>query len=191
MSRQNLLKDQKPDFETERNCSSSNSWRGFPLNKSSFAAASDSSINRIHTPTGLVTPPERIKSKLSFGSIGHISRRDRKQNNCRSFEPLKPHLPPKCRSNDSINQVITPNGIITPPPRKYFNRSTLSLQNCSNKDKKIPGKVKCVFNKHKDNSINQTLDASFKELQEKLLYADTESNEELITDRQPRVSLFN
>ena len=191
LSRQNLPKDQRPDFETERNCSSSNSWRGFPLNKSSFAAASDSSINRIHTPTGLVTPPERIKSKLSFGSIGHISRRDRKQNVSTSFEPLKPHLPPKCRSNDSINQVITPNGIITPPPRKYFNRSTLSLQNSIKKDKKIPAQIKCVYNKQVDHSITQTLGKSFKEQHDKLQYAETDSNEEPILDRKPKVSLFN
>ena len=102
LSRQNLCTDQKQNFEVERNCSSSNSWRGFPLDKSSFAAASDSSINRIQTPTGLLSPPERIKSKLSFGSSGLIGRSNHKENKSNASQTLNPKGFSTCRSNDCV-----------------------------------------------------------------------------------------
>jgi hypothetical protein len=96
------------------------------LEYSNLATASSNSVNKILTLNGFVTPPERIKSKMHFGSSGHINGKTLSSS---SFEPSKPQLPSKCRSNDSINRVFTTNGIITPPPRRFFNQSALSLQN--------------------------------------------------------------
>ena len=188
LSRQNLSTDLKQNFEIERNCSSSNSWRGFPLDKSSFAAASDSSINRIQTPTGLLSPPERIKSKLSFGSSGLIGRSNHKPNRCNASQTLKPDFSSTCRSNDSINRVITPHGIITPPPRRFFNRSTLSLQNTIITNKASPASNNRALNEHVDHQLNQTDDLRFDEDKDNLPYADSEQKEEVINSRIPKVS---
>ena len=189
LSRQNLCTDHKQNFEIERNCSSSNSWRGFPLDKSSFAAASDSSINRIQTPTGLLSPPERIKSKLSFGSSGLIGRSNHKQNKSNASQTLKPKGVSTCRSNDSINRVITPHGIITPPPRRFFNRSTLSLQSTIRTNKESSASNTRVLNEDVDHQSNKSNDLRFNEDKDKLPYADSEQKEEVINSKIPKVSL--
>ena len=128
LSRQNLSKIENMNVELDRKCSSSSSWRNHSLEYSHLATASNTSVNKILTSNGFVTPPERIKSKMQFGSSGHINGKTLSPNSCRSVESLKPQLPSKCRSSDSINRVLTTNGIVTPPPRRFFNRSLLSLQ---------------------------------------------------------------
>ena len=99
--------------------------------KSCVETGSNISINRILTSTGLLTPPERIRSKMQFGLNKPDNGKTFDSSTCNSPEFKNIQASNKFHSNDSINRVVTPNGIITPPPRKYFNRSTLSLHNPS------------------------------------------------------------
>ena len=99
----------------------SGDWKLNSSNNSNPSIQSNTSINRMLTSKGLLTPPERVRSKLRFGSSGQIN-----QNVTPEPELQKPMLPRKCRS---MNRISTASGIITPPPRRCFNHSTASLSN--------------------------------------------------------------
>ena len=159
------------------------------MEKSAFGAASDSSINKVLTPSGLVTPPERIKSKLHFRSSGHVSRKDFTPNGDKSFGHLKHQLPPKCRSNDSMNQVITPHGIITPPPRRFFNQSTLSLQNYFKNHKNGASPKNSVEESQSFHNANQLGKSSIAEQQTQQSQIQRDSNELVVKNSTPKVSL--
>jgi hypothetical protein len=105
-----------------------NDWKMNSSNNSNRSIQSNTSINRILTSKGLPTPPERVRSKLRFGSSGQIN-----QNVTPTPELQKPMLPRKCRS---MNRISTASGIITPPPRRCFDHSTASLSNTFDNENK-------------------------------------------------------
>ena len=106
----------------------SGDWKMNSSNNSNRSIQSNTSINRILTSKGLLTPPERVRSKLRFGSSGQIN-----QNVTSELELQKPMLPRKCRS---MNRISTASGIITPPPRRCFNHSTASLSHTLDNENK-------------------------------------------------------
>ena len=136
-SRQSLSKITNTDDPFELSIASTSAsigWQNNPLKNTVPTSRSNGSLNRILTSSGLLTPPERIKSKMHFGSIGQINHNVGGANTPITFAGGSFHFPSKSQSNDTINRVKTPNGIITPPPRRCFNRSMLSLQNQVNND---------------------------------------------------------
>ena len=187
-SQQNLCHAANINTPFNKNISSFNvtgEWHKNPLckNKSSVETGSLISINRILTPTGLLTPPERIKSKMQFSSSRPTNAKTFDSNMCDSHEFKNIQTSNNnFHSNDSINRVLTPNGIITPPPRRCFNRSTLSLHN--------PSKCNGGLNQNTRNGnflpINTSQSIQLGLNKDKVPLHQTPSS--LITHTQPRVS---